>query len=87
MDGDGRVFALHRAPGAFDHGDLGNAAVYLLEPSILSYLSDEGRPDFVRDLFPAALAGGERLYGYVSETELPDVGTPERYEEAQRRTA
>ena len=84
---DGRVATLHHAPGTFDHGDLGSAAVYVLEPAILCYLPDTGKADFVRDLFPAALQGGEKLYGYVTEKELPDIGTPERYDRAQRRTA
>jgi len=87
LEEDGRVKALHHAPGTFDHGDLGSAAVYLLEPGILRYLPESGKADFVRDLFPAALQGGERLYGYVTEKELPDIGTPERYEKTQRRTA
>ena len=87
LEEDGRVKALHHAPGTFDHGDLGSAAVYLLEPGILRYLPESGKADFVRDLFPAVLQGGERLYGYVTEKDLPDVGTPERYEKTQRRTA
>jgi len=84
---DGRVTALHHAPGSLEHGNLGNAAVYLLEPRIIRYLKETGKADFVRDLFPAALEGGERLYGYMTEKELPDIGTPERYEKTQRRTA
>ncbi len=80
------VTGLYRAPGDFTHGDLGNAALYLLEPRILTYLPP-GASDFVADLFPRALAAGERLYAYESDEELLDIGTHARYEQAQRRYA
>jgi NDP-sugar pyrophosphorylase family protein len=80
-----RITAFHRAPGSFAHGNLGNAALYLLEPEILPYLPTKGVADFIVDLFPRALKAGEGLYAYESAEELLDIGTKERYEEAQRR--
>jgi len=85
LDPGGRIIAWHPAPGDFRYGKWGNAAVYLLEPRILSYLPRGARWDFVRDLFPAALAAGETLWGFISPVELLDIGTPERLEEARRR--
>ncbi len=85
VDETRRITALHRAPGSFAYGNLGSAALYLLEPEILDYIPEGGAPDFVADVFPRALAAGERLYAYESEEELLDIGTPERYKAAQRR--
>lgn len=85
LDPQGRIIAWHPTPGDFRYGKWGNAAVYLLEPRILSYLPKGARWDFVRDLFPAALEAGEELWGFISPVELLDIGTPERLEEARRR--
>ena len=87
IDADNRVIDLHHAPGDFSHGNLGNAALYLLEPEILEFLPPQGPADFVVDLFPRALAAGNALYAYESDEELLDIGTRARYEEAQRRYA
>jgi len=84
-DQESRITAFHHAPGSFAHGDLGNAALYLLEPEVLPYLPLKGVTDFIVDLFPRALEAGEGLYAYESTEELLDIGTKERYEEAQRR--
>ena len=86
-DRNDRVIALYHAPGDFSHGDLGNAALYLLEPEILEFLPNKGAADFIVDLFPRALEAGKELYAYESDEELLDIGTHERYEEAQRRYA
>ena len=87
VDVNFKVIGLHHAPGDFSHGNLGNAALYLLEPEILSFLPPQGPADFVVDLFPQALAEGKALYAYESDEELLDIGTHARYEEAQRRYA
>ncbi len=84
---DQQVIGLHHAPGDFSRGNLGNAALYLLEPEILEFLPQRGAADFVVDLFPQALAEGKALYAYESDEELLDIGTHARYEEAQRRYA
>jgi len=84
---DGRIVGFHCTPGDFSHGDLGNAAVYVLESGILNYVPPSGVPDFVADVFPAALAAGEALYGYVTPTEVLDIGTPERYHASGRDAA
>lgn len=87
IDSDNKVINLHHAPGGFSHGNLGNAALYLLEPAILEFLPKRGPADFVVDLFPQALRKGLSLYAYQTDEELLDIGTHSRYEEAQRRYA
>lgn len=85
MDGEGRITGLHHKPGTPEHGNLGNAAFYLLEPKVLEYLPKEGKHDFVRDIFPRMLEGGEPSYGHLTDEFLKDMGTPERYREVKRR--
>jgi NDP-sugar pyrophosphorylase family protein len=41
-----------------------SAGIYVLERRVLDEIPADGTPDFGRDVFPALLAGGERLYGY-----------------------
>jgi len=85
VDANFKVIDLHHAPGNFSHGNLGNAALYLLEPEILEFLPQHGPADFVVDLYPPALNARKALYAYESNEELLDIGTHKRYEEAQRR--
>jgi len=84
---DNKVIDLHHAPGDFSSGNLGNAALYLLEPEIIEFLPPQGAADFVVDLFPRALQAGKAIYAYESDEELLDIGTHARYQEAQRRYA
>ncbi len=44
MDRNSHITAFHHAPGSFAYGNLGNAALYLLEPKILRYLPAKGAP-------------------------------------------
>jgi mannose-1-phosphate guanylyltransferase/phosphomannomutase len=56
-----------------------NTGIYVLEPEIFDFIP-EGRPvDFSGDSFPAALAAGQPLYGYVADGYWEDVGTLEAY--------
>jgi histidinol-phosphate phosphatase family protein len=57
--------------------NLGNAAVYVLSQAVMNGIP-EGSSDFMRDVFPRALADGAPLYGYRTREYLKDIGTPER---------
>lgn len=84
----GRVKALHHKPGTDRFGDLGNAACYILEPSVLAYVPKGDKPaDFIIDVFPPMIADGLPVYGYDTDEFLMDMGTPDRYEALKRRLA
>lgn len=85
IDEEGRITGLYHKPGTLEHGNLGNAAFYLLEAKVLEYLPKEGKYDFVQDIFPQMLKSGEPLYGYFTDEFLKDMGTPRRYLEVKRR--
>lgn len=56
-----------------------NAGVYVLEPEILDYIPSEVFFTFEHDIFPAAIEGGQAIYGYPFEGYWIDIGTPEKY--------
>ncbi|MGQ9586223.1 MAG: nucleotidyltransferase family protein [Anaerolineae bacterium] len=63
--------------------DLANAGIYVLEPHVLQMIP-KGQPyDFGRDLFPKCLERGKYLFGYIIRQYLLDIGTPEKYQQAQ----
>jgi mannose-1-phosphate guanylyltransferase/phosphomannomutase len=64
--------------------DLANAGIYVLEPAVLDRIPPDQVWDFGNDVFPAMLAEGVRVAGYVIEDPLIDIGLPEKYEQAQR---
>jgi histidinol-phosphate phosphatase family protein len=63
-----------------------NAALYVVRKSHLASVrpdyADAGIVDFAKDVFPALLAQGGRLRGYVSPEFIKDIGTPERLDRA-----
>jgi mannose-1-phosphate guanylyltransferase/phosphomannomutase len=64
--------------------DLANAGIYVLEPEVLDYIPSAQSYDFGHDVFPAMLAQGARVDGYIIEEWLIDIGLLEKYEEANR---
>jgi mannose-1-phosphate guanylyltransferase len=59
-----------------------NAGVYVLEPHILDYIPAGDKFSFEYQLFPALLANNEPFYAYTWEGYWLDIGTPQRYLQA-----
>lgn len=57
-----------------------NAGVYLMEKDIFSYMPKQNRFSLEYELFPKII--NNRCYGFLTESEFIDIGTPERYEKA-----
>ena len=86
LDKHSRVISVHHKPGSSRYGNLGNAACYILESRILSYIPDEEDEfDFIQDVFPQMISAGEALYGYYTNEFLQDMGTTDRYQKLKRR--
>jgi D,D-heptose 1,7-bisphosphate phosphatase len=73
-----RFFPKPHEPGYYRN--LVNAALYILSPQILKYIPRGQKSDFGKNIFPAALSAGEKLFGYVSPEYVKDMGTPDRYD-------
>jgi len=80
LAGDDRVLRCLGKPGeeeVFSHWV--NAGIMVLEPEVLDYIPSDGPSDFGRDVIPAMLAEGERVFGYrmSSDEGLWWIDTPE----------
>jgi mannose-1-phosphate guanylyltransferase len=84
VDAAGRVTAFVEH-GSFVPGERGlvNAGLYLLEPSLVAAIPAGVHSDFGHDVFPAALARGERLQTHRLAEAVIDVGTPAGLERAR----
>lgn len=83
-DKDGRINRFLEKPSLSEiFSDTVNTGTYILEPEVLKYLPENEESDFSKDLFPALLATGEPMYGYIAEGYWCDVGHLEAYREAQ----
>lgn len=61
-----------------------NAGLYIVDPSLIEDLPAGVASDFGHDVFPAALAEGDRLAGYVLAAPVIDMGTPAMLDVARR---
>jgi len=56
-----------------------NAGIYVLEPSVLSYMPQDEPYSFERGLFPTLLENEERVLAFVNDKYWIDIGTPKKY--------
>lgn len=59
-----------------------NAGVYVLEPSVLERIPEGRESSVERSLFPELVAEGAGLYARATDAYWMDVGTPEKYRQA-----
>ena len=64
--------------------DTVNTGIYVMRPEVLDLIPADEVVDWSSDVFPKLLAGGQRLYGYVSDAYWEDVGTIDSYLSVQR---
>lgn len=86
IDEAGWVRAFHsypHPPGAWLR-NLVNAAFYVVDRSLLEpWVGRMQAGDFAKNLFPALVAEGARIRGYVSFEYIKDIGTPARLDKAE----
>ena len=64
---------------ALNMGNLANAGIYVLEPSVLSSIPADRPSDFGRDIFPDVLKRGGKIRAYMLNGKVIGVDTPELY--------
>ncbi len=75
-----------RTSGAFgDRSPLAAAATWVVTDRIMDRVPADRPSDFGRDIFPQALAAGERLAGFQTRDTIADLGTPQRLEAFVKR--
>jgi D-glycero-alpha-D-manno-heptose 1-phosphate guanylyltransferase len=82
MDDENRIVAFREKEEAGE-GSFINAGLYLAERRILGLMPEKARFSLETELIPAILPHG--CYGFVTDAELIDIGTPERYVTAEQR--
>jgi mannose-1-phosphate guanylyltransferase len=78
---DGRVLEFREKPAELVPGDI-NAGTYLLTPSALAAWEPGTNISIEREIFPALIAQGQPVYGFLSQAYWLDLGTPEQYLQA-----
>lgn len=59
--------------------DMVNTGIYIMSPRAMSYVPEDEKFDFAKDLFPLLLACGETILGVPMEGYWCDIGTPRSY--------
>lgn len=80
-DPRGRVDEFREKPVDPVPGDV-NAGTYLLDPAVLHGFERAQNLSIERQIFPALIADGRPVYGFVSHGYWMDLGTPEKYLQA-----
>lgn len=87
VDAVGRIVAIHPYPHPEGRAiaNLVNAALYAMDRTgLASFIPCQGRHDLAKHTFPAMLASGHHLLGYVTPEYIKDMGTPERLDKVER---
>jgi mannose-1-phosphate guanylyltransferase len=78
---DGRVVEFREKPAERVAGNV-NAGTYVIEPTALSGWGADRATSIEREIFPAMIEAGRRVFGYLSHGYWMDLGTPEKYLQA-----
>jgi NDP-sugar pyrophosphorylase family protein len=86
MDDDGRITRFVEKPARDQvFSDQANAGAYVMEPDLIAAIPPNTFYDFGHDVFPDLLARALPIYGYpiTADDYLLDIGSPDKYEQAQ----
>jgi mannose-1-phosphate guanylyltransferase len=75
---DGRVLEFREKPTELVPGDV-NAGTYVLDPSALGGWPAGDTISIEREIYPALIASGRPVFGFLSDAYWMDLGTPEKY--------
>lgn len=64
------------------YGKLTKSSLYIMKKSLLKFIPKEKKVDF-DEIFPEMQRCGKKLFGYVTDEYIKDIGTPKRYKEVQ----
>ncbi len=62
--------------------DTVNTGIYVMDPSIFSYIEEGKSVDFSKDVFPRLLEEKAGMYGYAADGYWSDIGNLEQYRQA-----
>ena len=80
VDEQGRVVRFLEKPTWGEvFSDTVNTGIYVMEPEVLGLVPADRTADWSADVFPALLASGAPIFGYVADGYWEDVGTFDSY--------
>lgn len=82
VDQENRILAFREKAEA-QRGSFINAGIYLAEHGIFDLMPESTRFSLETDFIPALLSHG--CYGFATDAEVIDIGTPERYVQAMKK--
>lgn len=84
IDKENKLLSFIKKPGKNwkEYGNLTKTSLYILKKSVINFVPKDKEVDF-DDVFPEMLKIGKKLFGYVTEEYVKDIGTPTRYKEVQ----
>jgi len=87
INDDNKINGFFEKPGKefWKYNNLTNAALYLVKKDIINFIEEEKKLDLAKDIFPLMLKSNKKLYGYITEEYIKDIGTPERYIEVEKK--
>ena len=75
LDGEDKITRFIEKPSwSRAYSDTVNTGIYILSPKIFDFIPENRECDFSKDVFPAILAKGLPLYGYIAEGYWCDIG-------------
>jgi NDP-sugar pyrophosphorylase family protein len=84
FDEDRRISRFVEKPGADEvFSGWANGGICVCNPLVFDYLRAGTEQDFGRDIFPAMVRDGRRLFAHTSRAAFFDFGTPARLERAE----
>lgn len=60
-----------------------NGSFYIFNRNVFEYIENDGPIDFGKNVFPAMISNGEKVYAYKTEDYFIDIGTLAKLEEAR----
>ena len=83
VDPEGRISQFQEKPSWGElTSDTVNTGIYVMQPTVLDRI-EPGRPaDWSQDIFPALMARGGKLYGFIADGYWCDIGTLGEYRRA-----
>lgn len=81
IDKNSKLLSFIEKPGKNwkKHGNLTATSLYILKKEVINFIAQGRTVDFAKDVFPKMLKANKKLFGYMTQEYVKDIGTPERY--------
>ncbi len=74
---------LHKPGKDVKFENIVNAGAFIMDPSILNYIVKDEFSIIEKHIFPKLLESKEKIYAYMTDDYLKDMGTPDRLEKVE----